>query len=941
MLDAELSTGNIAPPPTRIGGEVILVYAGIVLILFGGLALLGGSLDIISIVMPVPGFERMTLASAIGLMLFGVALAMAGIGGPRIRRSAVGTLMVLLALGEFAARQLGASSADAQSLDAAGQLVPVADPLLLLLAALACAFHGSRVGIRRLFGLALPVTLVVVALLVLVRSVPTGGNPDPQSGASAQWALGALVGGLALVAASTARLVGGLVVNRRLPWLVGASSSLLVILMWAVVVRTKDGQVEAMVQAAVQDASLRITQRAQRLMVGVSEGGWTSSPAPPDGVPWDSLLPGVVGVAVEREGRVTITRARDVSYAAALDSLARNPFFPAGQLVPLDPPGAPLRLVAVRAIEPSDSLARVIVIADTDSLFRDVLAPSAETMIGVLRNGVAASTLPDDRRYLVRRALDLPGLPATLEMWPSRRTLLSLRSILPELLLVSGLGFAALAAVALAAAMRSRRLEYSAQQKSLLEALSAPQYPRFRYEWDVPSGRVVRDPRLLVQLGYDAGMSGIDAAEWDNLILPADLPARTLAFDAHAAGEADASLVQYRVRAADGTWHRWIDRALITERNRDGTPRRVSGLCADLGPAEESNHWSDELDRRLERAAGHAVEMQALFGADDRLLIASPGVDPFLVQREGSPTGLELLQVAAVEERETLMLLWREARSTGAARGDVRLFRPGGDVGVMDVSLLLLGEAGDHREMLLQMRDVTTVRGAERRHIESQRLLLLGRLAGRVAHEINNPLGGLKNAAALLRRLGHNEGDRQRYADTIDREVENIAQVVRQLYETLEWGDVSRLDASVPDVVQTALQTLSARYGEIAVDVRIASDARRVAAPEAVVRLVVYTLLRNALNASPQGGTVLITGRRFESDIVLNIDDQGPGVPVDLRDSILQKTVRHGKKARSDLILGLPFAREVLEVFDGTLTIESTPAGGASFVTKWPAAMHA
>ena len=940
MIDGEVQA-DIPPAPTRIGGEVILVYAGLVLIAFGGLALLGGSLGIISVVMPVPGFERMTVVSAIGLLLFGLALALAGIGGPRIRRTVLVTLMVLLALGQFAARQFGMPSSDAQSLDAAAHLVPVADPLLLLLAALACGFHGSGKGVRRILGLALPVTLVIVALLVLVRSVPTGGNPDPQSGASAQWALGALVGGFALVAASTARVVGGLIVNQRLPWLVGASSSLLVILMWVVVVRTKDGQVEALVQGAIQDASLRITQRAQRLVAGVSQGGWTSAPTHPDGVPWDSLLPGVVGVVVEREGRVNITRSSDASYATALDSLARNPFFPSGQLVPLDPPGAPLRLVAVRATEPADSLAHVIIIADTDSLFRDVLAPSAETMIGVLRYGSATQRRPDERRYLARRALDLPGLPATLEMWPSRRTLLSLRSILPELLLVGGLGFAALAAVALSAAMRSRRLEHTAEQKSLLEALSAPEYPRFRYEWDVPSGRVVRDPRLLVQLGYDAGMSGSDADAWDSLILPSDLPARKLAFQSHAAGEAPAALVQYRVRAADGVWHRWVDRALITERNHDGTPRRVSGLCADLGPVSESRDWSDELDRRLEQAAGHAVEMQALFGADDRLLIASPGVDPFLAQHDGSPNGLDLLQVAAGEEREALMLLWREARSTGAARGDVRLVRPTGDARVMDVSLLLLGEVGEHREMLLQMRDVTTLRGVERRHIESQRLLLLGRLAGRVAHEINNPLGGLKNAAALLRRLGHNEADRARYADTIDREVENIAQVVRQLYETLEWGDVSRLDASVPDVVQTALQTLSGRYAAVAVDVRIAPDARRVAAPEAVVRLVVYTLLRNALNASPQGGTVLITGRRFESDIVLNIDDEGPGVPVELRDSLLRKTVKQGKKARSDLILGLPFAREVLEVFDGTLTIESTPAGGASFVTKWPAAMHA
>jgi hypothetical protein len=81
----------------------------------------------------------------------------------------------------------------------------------------------------------------------------------------------------------------------------------------------------------------------------------------------------------------------------------------------------------------------------------------------------------------------------------------------------------------------------------------------------------------------------------------------------------------------------------------------------------------------------------------------------------------------------------------------------------------------------------------------------------------------------LLRRLGHNESDRDRYADTIDREVDNIAQVVRQLYETLEWGDVTRLDSSVPDVVQTALQTLAGQGNEVAS--RFASMPRRGASP--------------------------------------------------------------------------------------------------------------
>ena len=913
------------PEPTRIAGAVILRYCGILFLIVAALALVGEAVGSAASRMPVPGFEPITMAGAIGMALFGVALILAP-GGNRTVRKLVLALMLLLAVIQLVIVPLG-----------------TADPLLLLLAAVACGFYGHAVGWRRSVSHALPVTLVIIALLVMLRSVPTGLNPDPHSGASAQWALGALVGGLALVASSIAAAVGGLAVNRRLPWLVGISSSLLVLLLWAGIVRSKDGLVQLMVENASKDAAARMSQRAQRLVAGVSDGGWTTAPIHPDGEPWDSILPGVVGVGTVRGGMLTVERGAD-DYAGVLDSLAHASPLPIGSVVPLDPVGAPLRTVAVGAREPLDSATRVIVIAGIEPLFRDILAPSSDGMVGMLRRGPAVKRGRDNRPFLVSRAVDLPGLPATLEMWPTRRTLLSTRSILPELLLVCGLGFAALAAAALAAATRTRRLEYTVRQKALLEALTTSQHPRFRYEWDVPSGRMVRDPQLLVQLGYAAGESGGDMARWKSLIWPADLPAVETAFHKHAAGESDTALVEYHVRAADDTWHRWVDRAYVTEWNRDGTPRHVSGLCADLGPADVPYDLDEELDQRLERAAAHAVTMQALFGADDRLLIASPGVDPFIAEANGRMAGTDRLLVATDVERESLVSLWGEARREGSARGDIRLqASAGGDVRIMDISLLRLGEDPAPAEMLLQARDVTTLRGVERRHIEAQRLQLLGRLAGRVAHEINNPLGGLKNAAALLRRLGHNEADRERYADTIDREVENIAQVVRQLYETLEWGDVTRLDCSVPDVVQTALETLAGHRGNVTVEVQIEPEARRVAAPEAVVRLVVYTLLRNALNASPPGGTVLIAGRRLDGDIILNISDEGPGVPPELRDALLGKVAapRGGKKQRSDLILGLPFAREVLEVFDGTISIEGPDGAGASFVTHWKVPLNA
>jgi C4-dicarboxylate-specific signal transduction histidine kinase len=220
--------------------------------------------------------------------------------------------------------------------------------------------------------------------------------------------------------------------------------------------------------------------------------------------------------------------------------------------------------------------------------------------------------------------------------------------------------------------------------------------------------------------------------------------------------------------------------------------------------------------------------------------------------------------------------------------------------------------------------------------------MLLGRLAGRVAHEINNPLGGLSNAAALLRRMGHNTADRERYVDTMEREVQNIAHVVRQLYETLEWGDTSRLEASVPEVVRGALDSLGEHYGEISVWQEIAPEARLVAVPEAVLRLVMYTVLRNALNAPQRGGRIQVLGRRDGDDVIILVNDRGPDIAPELQGAVRRGTqARTRVENRADLALGLPFAREVLEVFDGILEVEDgTENSGTAFTTRWPVSVR-
>ena len=783
-----------APPRPRIEYEVILLYTGLVLSVVGIAALSGWVLGIMTLVLPVPGFERMAPASATGMVLFGLALVFAGTRKERARRTVV-ALMAAIAIAQFVVRTALGQSLHEFLLGLVGPATAATeapseiDPLMLMLAAVACWLPRDEEGWRRAVASLPAATMVALALGLLVHSIPTGASPDPRSAVSAQWALASLVGGFALLAANILRAVGGLVVPRQLPWIVGISTSILVILLWIAVVQSKNGQVETLVRTASNDAMSRLTQLARRIPAEAEFALRLSSG--PAAIPWDSVVPGVVGVATAARGDVArVLLSRTPVVTAQLDSMAAHAMPGSTRIVSLADPGSTLERVGFEIANPNRANEQVLIIARADSAFPDAFAASQAGMVHRLVQGPIPAR-PHEPRLFLRSVRVSAMTPNTwLETWPSGMLLLSQRSVLPELLLVGGLGLAVLAAASLAAALRSRHFEESVQRRQVLEALASSKHPRFTYEWDMATGRVIRDPGLPPHLGYGEDFRVGDAEQWLNLIAPSERSAVEAAFMAHAAGRTDSCLLQYHVRAADGTWRRWAERSVVSERTATAGPSRSAARSWTWARRRRAEEVLTTLEQRLERAAGQAVDLQALFGKEHRLLIATPEFQQYLdgeeeTRRAGAASGgaarrPRIHSHALARGRA----IGRRARRCAAARSAGSAAHDGDG-------------AYPARELQRRLRAAAADAGrdgaprGERRHLESQRLVLLGRLAGRMAHEINNPLGGLSNAAALLRRMGHNTADRERYVDTMEREVQNIAHVVRQLYETLEWGDTS------------------------------------------------------------------------------------------------------------------------------------------------------
>ncbi len=220
--------------------------------------------------------------------------------------------------------------------------------------------------------------------------------------------------------------------------------------------------------------------------------------------------------------------------------------------------------------------------------------------------------------------------------------------------------------------------------------------------------------------------------------------------------------------------------------------------------------------------------------------------------------------------------------------------------------------------------------------MQRERLAVIGRLAGSIAHQIRNPLGSIKNAAYLI-HLSLNrpqEGDVARSLAIIHEEVQRANQIITDL---LEFAQVSAPRRRPVPTLFLLEQTLGAFDFESTITLVKAfpESLGSVNVDAAQVQRALLHLIRNAVHAMTAGGTLTISARTEKDFVVITLADTGAGIPAEVRDRLFEPLITTNPGA---LGLGLMTARVLIENQGGRLTCIQSDRTGTVFEAHLPTA---
>ncbi|MCP4250910.1 MAG: hypothetical protein GY778_28060 [bacterium] len=240
---------------------------------------------------------------------------------------------------------------------------------------------------------------------------------------------------------------------------------------------------------------------------------------------------------------------------------------------------------------------------------------------------------------------------------------------------------------------------------------------------------------------------------------------------------------------------------------------------------------------------------------------------------------------------------------------------------------------------VLVAEDITARAGLEKRLAVSERMAAVGQLAARVAHELNNPLDGILRYINLSLRL-LDQGDPTKVVEYLTESRRGLLRMAQITSELLDYSRCSNThfdELNINRTVEEAIRTMQDKAEQSGVTIAAAyRDDQMPSLRGGMLFQVCCNLIKNAIDAMPEGGRLTVSTAVVDDDVVLRFEDTGLGLPEPVEQVFEPFFTTKGPGQGTGL--GLAICKDYAERLRGRITAQHGQPTGAVFIVYLPLA---
>jgi PAS domain S-box-containing protein len=463
------------------------------------------------------------------------------------------------------------------------------------------------------------------------------------------------------------------------------------------------------------------------------------------------------------------------------------------------------------------------------------------------------------------------------------------------------------------------------------------------WDWNVQTGETIFNQRWAAILGYSLEeLKPISIQTWIDLTHPDDLKKSNDLLQKHFKGETDLYVSEARMLHKDGHWVWIIDRGKVVEWDESGKPKRMAGTHID---------FTDQVNSRIALAESEARYRGQFNAVADGILMTDDEWKPqFVNPAFCAITGYtkeDILEYLSpyeylisdrsheISDGEIIHSLTKDK----IWKKEIILTKADGEEFDADITITpFYHEQDELFGFVIILRDITRIKEFSRTK---------SRFVSTVSHELRTPLSIISlfvdNLVEFYDRL--EETERKTILSDIQEETYALHQLIQEvlLLSRLDAGktnlNITEFDLS--ELLQSNILKIEqlAKDNGIMIDQQIPDEQLFVQADRDKIQQVFRNLLNNAIKFSPNDGNILINAERNENTVRITFKDSGIGIPAKEIPHLFDRFYRGSSATKQEITgsgLGLSIVKEILDLHNGEITVQSEVNMGSKFTIILP-----